>query len=41
MIAADAELLRLAVRQLVDNAIKYSPPSSTIETRRPREPPAS
>lgn len=28
---ADGELLKLAVRQLLDNALKYSPPSSTIE----------
>jgi signal transduction histidine kinase len=28
---ADRELLRLALRQLVDNAVKYSPPNSTIE----------
>jgi two-component system, OmpR family, sensor histidine kinase KdpD len=28
---ADRELLGLALRQLVDNALKYSPPSSTIE----------
>jgi two-component system sensor histidine kinase KdpD len=28
---ADRELLALALRQLVDNALKYSPPSSTIE----------
>ena len=27
----DSSLLALALRQLVDNAIKYSPPSSTIE----------
>jgi two-component system sensor histidine kinase KdpD len=31
VVAADGELVGLAVRQLVDNAIKYSPPSSTIE----------
>jgi two-component system sensor histidine kinase KdpD len=31
MIEADPELLQLAVQQLLDNAIKYSPPSSTIE----------
>lgn len=28
---ADGELLALALRQLLDNALKYSPPSSTIE----------
>jgi len=28
---ADRELLALALRQLLDNALKYSPPSSTIE----------
>jgi two-component system sensor histidine kinase KdpD len=31
VILADAGLLRLALRQLVDNALKYSPPTSTIE----------
>jgi two-component system sensor histidine kinase KdpD len=31
MVDADGELLRLALRQLLDNAAKYSPPSSTIE----------
>ena len=31
MVDADRELLALALRQLVDNALKYSPPSSTIE----------
>ena len=30
---ADRELLALALRQLVDNALKYSPASSTIEIR--------
>jgi two-component system sensor histidine kinase KdpD len=30
-VVADADLLGLALRQLIDNAIKYSPPSSTIE----------
>jgi signal transduction histidine kinase len=28
---ADRDLLALAVRQLIDNALKYSPPTSTIE----------
>jgi len=28
---ADRELLELALRQLLDNALKYSPPTSTIE----------
>jgi two-component system sensor histidine kinase KdpD len=28
---ADRELLALALRQMLDNALKYSPPSSTIE----------
>ena len=28
---ADRELLGLALRQLLDNALKYSPPTSTIE----------
>jgi two-component system sensor histidine kinase KdpD len=28
---ADRELLALALRQLIDNALKYSPPTSTIE----------
>jgi two-component system sensor histidine kinase KdpD len=28
---ADADLVGLALRQLIDNAVKYSPPSSTIE----------
>lgn len=32
-LTADADLLGLAVRQLVDNALKYSPPSSTIDVR--------
>ena len=31
MVDADGELLRLALRQLLDNAAKYSPPSSIIE----------
>jgi two-component system sensor histidine kinase KdpD len=30
-VEADRELLSLALRQLIDNAIKYSPPTSTIE----------
>jgi signal transduction histidine kinase len=30
-IDADRELLGLALRQLLDNALKYSPPTSTIE----------
>ena len=30
---ADRELLALALRQLLDNALKYSPPTSTIEIR--------
>jgi two-component system sensor histidine kinase KdpD len=30
---ADRELLKLALRQLLDNALKYSPPTSTIEIR--------
>src|SRR4029077_2541898 len=30
---ADRELLALALRQLLDNALKYSPPTSTIEVR--------
>ena len=28
---ADRDLLGLALRQLLDNAVKYSPPASTIE----------
>lgn len=31
LVEADRELLALAIRQLVDNALKYSPPASTIE----------
>jgi len=31
VVDADPDLLALAVRQLVDNALKYSPPTSTIE----------
>jgi two-component system sensor histidine kinase KdpD len=30
---ADGDLLSLALRQLVDNALKYSPPTSAIEVR--------
>ena len=30
-VEADRDLLGLALRQLVDNALKYSPPSSTLE----------
>jgi two-component system sensor histidine kinase KdpD len=30
-VEADGQLLRLALRQLLDNAAKYSPPGSTIE----------
>jgi signal transduction histidine kinase len=30
---ADRELLSLALRQLLDNALKYSPPSSTIDVQ--------
>src|SRR6185295_14006227 len=32
-IEADGELLGLALRQLLDNALKYSPPASSIEIR--------
>jgi two-component system sensor histidine kinase KdpD len=32
-VEADRDLLGLALRQLLDNALKYSPPSSTIEVR--------
>ncbi len=32
-IDADGELLALALRQLLDNALKYSPPASRIEIR--------
>jgi len=32
-IEADGELLGLALRQLLDNALKYSPPASSIELR--------
>jgi two-component system sensor histidine kinase KdpD len=31
LVVADAGLLKLALRQLLDNALKYSPPTSTIE----------
>jgi two-component system sensor histidine kinase KdpD len=30
-VEADSELLTLAIRQLLDNALKYSPPTSSIE----------
>jgi two-component system, OmpR family, sensor histidine kinase KdpD len=33
IVEADRELLRLALRQLLDNAVKYSPSGSTIEIR--------
>jgi two-component system, OmpR family, sensor histidine kinase KdpD len=33
LVDADPELLALALRQLLDNAVKYSPPTSTIELR--------
>jgi two-component system sensor histidine kinase KdpD len=36
-IAADAELLALALRQLIDNALKYSPPASPIGVTADRE----
>ena len=32
-VEADRQLLGLALRQLVDNALKYSPPTSTIDIR--------
>ncbi len=32
-VEVDRELLALALRQLLDNALKYSPPNSTIEIR--------
>jgi two-component system sensor histidine kinase KdpD len=31
MVEADRDLITLALRQLLDNAVKYSPPTSTIE----------
>jgi two-component system sensor histidine kinase KdpD len=31
VVDADRQLVRLALRQLLDNAVKYSPPTSTIE----------
>jgi signal transduction histidine kinase len=31
LVDADGQLLRLALRQLIDNALKYSPATSTIE----------
>jgi two-component system, OmpR family, sensor histidine kinase KdpD len=31
VVDADASLIRLALRQLLDNAVKYSPPDATIE----------
>ena len=34
VVEADRELLRLALRQLLDNAVKYSPPHVPIEIRR-------
>jgi two-component system, OmpR family, sensor histidine kinase KdpD len=33
MIEADTELLELAIRQVIDNALKYSPPTSAIHVR--------
>ena len=33
VIEADAELLELAIRQVIDNALKYSPPASAIRVR--------
>lgn len=33
MIEADMELLELAIRQVIDNALKYSPSASTIHVR--------
>jgi two-component system, OmpR family, sensor histidine kinase KdpD len=33
MVEADTELLELAIRQVIDNALKYSPPTSAIHIR--------
>jgi two-component system, OmpR family, sensor histidine kinase KdpD len=33
MVEADTELLELAIRQVIDNALKYSPPTSAIHVR--------
>lgn len=33
VVEVDAELLELAIRQVIDNALKYSPPTSTIYLR--------
>jgi len=33
MVFADGELMRLALRQIVDNALRYSPPGSPLEVR--------
>lgn len=32
-VLADPEMITLALRQLIDNGLKYSPPSSTVELR--------